>query len=537
MASIIKKEYQLDSKGIDEIIAEMNSWMNEHKIQNSNRIKCSFSMETVLMDLMEHFQGELQVETIMRKKFGDYYFSITYDGEVYNPLNKVSSDEFTGYMLNKVGLKPSWSYKNKTNELDMKIPHNPASDEMLLLTSVLLAVLIGLMRPLFTDSVATYMIANILTPVSDIFMHLMGVFAGFMIFFSVVSGIGGIGSVAEFSKMGRLLIVRAIALTFLGCGMAVMVMIPLFGFHYGKVKTGSEGSTIIKMIFDLLPTNPISPFMDGNMIHIVFIAVIVGVIMLKMGREVKDLQNVVIQANSVMLKIVYMICKLLPLYIITSLVILFWENGLGFVKTLWKPIVLCIVVCFGMVAAKILLVSVKCKVSPFFLIKAVLPSFLVGLTTASSLAAFGTVMDINEKRLGISSEFNNFAIPITNIIYNSSGAAGYMVIIFYLAKYSGVDVNAIWFFTAWFIVSVLSLAIPPISGGVLVVIGIMLAQLGIPKECLGIAGTLVLIQDFFMTSSIIVLSQMEHLLEANRWKLVDYNVLHGKNDKALRGNN
>ena len=66
---------------------------------------------------------------------------------------------------------------------------------------------------------------------------------------------------------------------------------------------------------------------------------------------------------------------------------------------------------------------------------------------------------------------------------------------------------------------------PPVSGGTLIGLGVVLAQFQISGDCLGIAGTLVLMGDFFMTSATLVILQMELVHEADHWKLLDLEKL------------
>jgi len=155
------------------------------------------------------------------------------------------------------------------------------------------------------------------------------------------------------------------------------------------------------------------------------------------------------------------------------------------------------------------------------LFKKVTPALLIGLTAASSTATIGTVMEINSKKLGIPKELNKFAIPVQNILCCDTTGAGFTAIIFYLAEYHNTHVNAGWFLTAWIIIPVLSFAIPPVSGGSLVVLSVLLGLFGIPASALAIAGTLAIIFDFFITWSRIVISEMELVMEAKHWGNLD----------------
>ena len=85
--------------------------------------------------------------------------------------------------------------------------------------------------------------------------------------------------------------------------------------------------------------------------------------------------------------------------------------------------------------------------------------------------------------------------------------------------------NIGWFVTVWLIVNLLTPAMPPVSGGPLIVIGLMLTEFGIPSSCLGLAATITIVYDFFMTAFRLIISHMEVVDEAAHFELLDYDIL------------
>ena len=122
---------------------------------------------------------------------------------------------------------------------------------------------------------------------------------------------------------------------------------------------------------------------------------------------------------------------------------------------------------------------------------------------------------------GIPDELNKFGIPVLNILCCDTTSAGFTAIIFYLAEFHNTPVDAGWFLTAWIIIPLITFAIPPVSGGSLVVMSVLLSQFGIPASALAIAGTLSIIFDFFITGTRIVISEMELVMEAKHWETLD----------------
>ena len=88
-----------------------------------------------------------------------------------------------------------------------------------------------------------------------------------------------------------------------------------------------------------------------------------------------------------------------------------------------------------------------------------------------------------------------------------------------------INVNLGWFLTVWLVVNLVSPAMPPVSGGPLVCLGLMMKQFGIPMECLGVAATLVLLTDFSMTAFRLVIGHIQTIDEAAHFNILDYDIL------------
>ena len=219
------------------------------------------------------------------------------------------------------------------------------------------------------------------------------------------------------------------------------------------------------------------------------------------------------------------LCKLLPIYIFASLVTQFWVSGMDMILRLWKPILVCTGICAFFCAAKAVLVGLHFKVHPGRLLRVNLSAMLVGFTTASSVSAFSLSSDICENKLGVSPALTRTELSIGGILYNAGYSALYVIIAFYAAECYGVAVNFVWLFLLWLLCSILCPATPPISGGTLVCLGIMLTQLHIPMEALAISSTLSVLLDFICTGFRVSSLNLEVALQADKLGMLDRTVL------------
>ena len=232
------------------------------------------------------------------------------------------------------------------------------------------------------------------------------------------------------------------------------------------------------------------------------------------------------------MQIIETICRLLPLYIFTSLLELVWKNGGDIFVKLWKPLLTCLIVCLLLLIIKLIYVCIHFRISPILLLSKTKSTILIGLVTASSSAAFSDMVNVNEKKLGISPKLNRFGMPFANLLVGSTSGVLLVVILYYLAEYYAVPVNIGWFLTLWVMCSIMCMAAPPVSGGMLVVTGMLMLQLNIPSEGLAVAGLLSIIMDFISTATKIGISHYEMMIEADKLKMLDRSVLLSPSDNC-----
>ncbi|SCW40813.1 Na+/H+-dicarboxylate symporter [Ruminococcaceae bacterium YRB3002] len=523
-----QKKILLDNKGVDELTSTVADWMQSSGIKGISLTRARITVETVVLALSEHTGGSLDVFVSMKRFLGTNTLYVRYEGESYNPLKDEVSDEWTSTILSTVAVTPSWRYKDGINELSIRIPRKRIKDEMILLGSAVLAVILGALGNVLPEQTVNILSDFVLEPIETVFINLLGTFAGTLVFLALVSGICGMGNVSELSKVGKYVTGRYLVMSFVCAGIMGAAMIPFFSFVWGTKQTSSQLDKLFKMIVDIVPPNPVKPFMEGNMLQIVFMALIIGAALLMLGNKVSVLQTGILQASSVYMRIMEMICRIMPLYIVASLTLLFWSNGFSIFKTIWKPIVYSMILANLIMFGKIFIASVRYKTSPFLLIKKVIPTYLIGLTTASSIAALSPALDICENRFGISRQLGRFSFPIGALLYGGTTSGGYIAIIYYLAEAEGISVDAGWFIMAWLFITIVSLTLPPVSGGTLIGLGVILAQFSIPSTNLGIAGTLTLIIDFLVTSAKVGMMPVEIANQAAHLDELDVEVMRRK---------
>jgi len=295
------------------------------------------------------------------------------------------------------------------------------------------------------------------------------------------------------------MILGFLLMSFLLALLAGAAMLPFFPL------TGSGGSSfdfsqLLQMVLDIVPGNFFTPFTQANPLQIIFVAVVIGLAMLVLGSKVSSVASFVEQSNSVIQLIMEAVSGMIPFFVFGSIFNMILSGSFSTLLQSSKllPIMLLghVLVC----AVYLLLVCVRKRVSLPIFVKKVAPTFLIGLSTASSAAAYSTNVECCEKQLGIDRQIINFGIPLGQVVFMPGAAVIFLAAGLCMAEVYGVPISPTWLISALLITVVLAVAAPPVPGGGLTCYTMLFLQLNIPAEAVAITIALNVILEFFGTA-------------------------------------
>lgn len=525
-----EKTYSLDSESIAGISKEIGAFLDKNRAERTIIFRVRILVEELLMTMLKWMEnsGGLKLRLLLWKRIGRLWIAVEYGGKKFNPTDREFTDSFFDTTLERIGIKPVWTYFRAVNRITLSIPSTGDRQELYFVGAVLLALAAGLLGGVIPENVRTFLSAYILNPVSDLFFKFLSIIAPVLIFLGLLLALIEKRE-ADTQNYRKYIIRRYTAASIVLTVLSTAALIPFFRFQFGA-GSGSMASsidTLYQMILDLAPGNAIQPFASGNMPQIMILAVLFGLAVRGLDNRVDRLSTTIDDLYAVLLREVEYSCKLLPAFIFVSLTSLLWTNGATIVTQLWKPILALAAVYLLLILLYVLAVAVRYRASVFVLIRKILPSSLIGLSTASSMAAFGKINEVNDT-LGISRKYADFSVPIGMQLYCGAAAPIFIAIAYYLAEVFQVPADPFWFVIAGIISLIVSIATPPVSGATLICLNILMTSLGIPNEGLAVASTLALVYDFISTGSYIAMRHMEMVLQAGRLKMLDVDKLRSE---------
>ena len=527
-----EKTYTLSREAIDRISNDAFAFLSEHRVENQIIIQLRLALEELLLILLNGISENEKLKLQFMKKARRLWIVIEYGGKLFDPTDKEVLDDFSQYFLDRLRIKPVWEEQNGVNRITITVPPLQPHTEQAFLITVLLALVVGVLGRFIPGEIRSLCSTYLLNPVTELFMKYLNVITPPLIFLGLILSITQNRGV-ESQKLRKYVVERYGKVSILLTVLSTIGLIPFFHFLFGTGRQSLNGhfSQLYKMVLDLFPNNLIMALAEGNTPQIMILACFFGFLIRNLDNRAGKLNTTMDDLYSLFLNAIEYSIIFLPLFIFSSLTSLLWENGGSTLLNLWRPIFALIAIYLMLIIGYVLYVAVKYRVSAAVLIRKIMPSTIIGLATASSMSAFEKINEVN-RTLGLDESLTDFSVTIGMQLYCGAASPIFIAIAFYLAETFHTPVEPSWFAVAGFISLIVSLATPPVSGGTMICLNIMLSALGIPLSGLAVASVLALVFDFISTGSYIAMRHMEMVIQAGHLNMLDLETLRSKDIHA-----
>lgn len=241
------------------------------------------------------------------------------------------------------------------------------------------------------------------------------------------------------------------------------------------------------MITNLLPENPLQALVNGDMLSIVIFAIIVGISLANISSDTAvPLLKVLYSVQEITMAITRWAMKLAPVAVfglmcqVTSKVGIETILGLSmFMLTVIIGLLLVVVV-----YTCILLFIAKTNIREFF--KNAKDVLLLGFSLASSAAVMPLTIKTAEEKMGINPSVSRFIIPV-GVSLNMDGTAVFQAIAtLFLAQVYGLELDTITTIGIIITTILASIGTPSAPGAGVIVLGSVLATIGIPVTAIAL---------------------------------------------------
>jgi Na+/H+-dicarboxylate symporter len=364
-------------------------------------------------------------------------------------------------------------------------------------TKILIAMFLGIPLGLILGPKA-----EVIRPVGILFIRLIRMIVVPLVFSSLFVGTASLGDIRKLGRiglktMGYYLCTTALAIT-IGLLLANAVgpgrnidpatrdgLISSYGGAASeKIEIALEKPGVIDTIIGIVPLNPVESLAEGNLLQIIFFALIFGVATtLIPGDRAKPLIEFFESVSEAMIRIVYLIMKLAPLGVLALIAAVVGQFGTDILISLLSY---SLVVAAGLFIHMIFVYSSAVrffsgmKARDFF--RGIRPAQLIAFSTSSSSATLPVTMECAEDNLGVSNEVTSFVLPLGATI-NMDGTALYQgVAAVFIAQVYGIDLSFVDQVTIVLMATLASIGAAGVPGVGIITLAMVLEQIGIPLE-------------------------------------------------------
>lgn len=358
------------------------------------------------------------------------------------------------------------------------------------------AIFTGLVLGILTGLFLADRFAPVLTVtglIGGIYMNALNMTIFPLVFCSIIMGISSIGNVRTTGKITGYALIYFISTTALAS--FVGIVIPRL-VKLGKGVTfemttsdiqATEMTSILDTVKNLIPSNPVAAFANGNMLQVLVFAAIVGFTLIVIGEKGEPLLKVIDSLNEVCLKIISTVMYFTPIGVFCTIVPVVESNGTSTIISLAAQLVLLYAAFFGF-AFIVYGLSVKFlgKTSPLVFFKAILPAALNAFGTCSSSATIPISKRCMEEDLGVSNKITSIAIPLGATMNMDAVSILMSFMIMFFANACGIDVSISMMVIILLANVLLSIGTPGVPGGAIASFAALAAMAGLPAGIMGV---------------------------------------------------
>ncbi len=411
-----------------------------------------------------------------------------------------------------------------------------------ILIGLILGIITGLVLYPMQDNafVSTYLLGGLFTLGGGLFINSIKMMVVPLVFVSITVGAASVGDIRKLGRIGGKTLGFYLVTTAIAISLAILVATlvgPGVGFNLPADAefVAKEAPSLVSVIVDIIPTNPISSLANGKMLQIIFFALMMGTAMTALGEKAKLARDVFENLNEVILKLVMLIMQIAPYGVYALIAKTF--AGLGY--TAMKPLAMYMLSVLGVLFLHAILTYQGMlysftKLNPIQFFKNFAPAIMVAFSTASSSSTLPVTMETAEERLGVPKSIGSFTLPLGATINMDGTAIMQGVATVFLAQAYGINLGIGDFLTVILTATLASIGTAGVPGVGLIMLSMVLTQVGIPVEGIAVIMGIDRILDMTRTAVNITGDAACTLIVAHQEGELDTDVYNAENvDKAV----
>jgi len=324
------------------------------------------------------------------------------------------------------------------------------------------------------------------------FLALLSVLVVPLVFVSLVCGTAALDDVRKLGRIGA----RTVGLYLFTTAIAISVALAAgvligpgrgFGLSTETTFTASAAPSLVEVLINVFPQNVVGAMAEGNMLQIIVFAILFGLALTLSGKPGERLLPIFNDLNQVIMTLVWIVMKLAPYGVFALIARTFATQGFDAFGPLLRYFFLVLGVLFlhALVTYPMLLKLVA-GLDPLRFISKLREVQVFAFSTASSNATIPVTLKTLKHYLGVKNSVASFTVPLGATINMDGTAIMQGVATVFIAQAYGLGLELSDYLMVVVTATLASIGTAGVPGVGLIMLSMVLTQVGLPVEGIGL---------------------------------------------------
>ncbi|MGA1204263.1 MAG: dicarboxylate/amino acid:cation symporter [Opitutales bacterium] len=324
------------------------------------------------------------------------------------------------------------------------------------------------------------------------FMALLQVLVVPLVFISLVCGTAALDDVRKLGRIGARTVFLYLATTAIAISLALAASVVIgpgrgFGLSTEANFEATAPPSLTEVLIGIFPKNILEAMSSGNMLQIIVFAILFGLALTLSGNPGQRLLAVFNDLNEAIMKLVWIVMRIAPFGVFGLIARTFATQGFDAFAPLLKYFSLILgVLFFHALTTYPLLIRVLAGLNPFRFISKLRDVQIFAFSTASSNATIPVTLNTLENNLGVKNSVASFTVPLGATINMDGTAIMQGVATVFIAQAYGMGLDLTDYLMVVITATLASIGTAGVPGVGLIMLSMVLTQVGLPVEGIGL---------------------------------------------------
>ena len=329
--------------------------------------------------------------------------------------------------------------------------------------------------------------------IGDLFVRLIRMVVVPLVFVTLVSGVVSMGDPSKLGSLGvktlAVYMSTTLAAILIGLTLAAYLQ-PGIGVDLSLAVPSSVQAPIplSERLLSIVPSNHIAALAEGNILAIIFFALLVGISLLVIGEKGRPVSELMNASTEMMLKITHWVMEVAPFGVFALIASVAGNQGVSALLDVVILVVCVVLACAAhmLIIHGLIMMRIVLRLSAGSFFKGARDAMLVAFSTSSSSATLPVSMSVAENKLGIKPVVASTVLPLGATI-NMDGTALYVGIVsVFAAQAFGVELTLADYAIMAGSTTLVSVGTAAVPGASLFLMAAVMGAVGITPEQIAI---------------------------------------------------